>query len=97
LGIAEASLKNYNASRKAFLGVLAIEPRHFEARKHLVLLTLQAGAFLESQHQLEKLEQLAPGSPEVANLKRAVEEYRRGGAPAAENLPGLTPPPSEPH
>ncbi len=91
LGVSEGNLKNYNASRKAFLGVLAIEPRHFEARRHLVLLTVQVGAFLEAQHQLGKLEELAPGNPQIASLRREVEEYRRGGAPAGGTVPAPAP------
>jgi tetratricopeptide (TPR) repeat protein len=86
LGISEGNLKNYNASRKAFLGVLAIEPRHFEARKHLVLLTAQAGALFECRHHLAELQKLAPGAPEVAGLKRALDELERGReTPTTEN------------
>ncbi len=66
-------LGRYAAAREGYLQTLHIDPKHTEARKYLVLLTLRSGAKAEAQHHLDKLAELLPkDSPLVSQLQALI-------------------------
>jgi len=63
---------DYTAAREGYLRCLRGDPRRFEARYNLVVLTFRAGARDEARHHLEKLRELSPGDPRVTTLAASI-------------------------
>lgn len=73
LAVVAGAQNRYRDAREGYLRVLKLDPRHLDARYNLGLLTHSAGASLEAQHHLQKLERTAAaGDPRVVRLRQAL-------------------------
>lgn len=69
LGLVHQRLNHYSKARELYLATLKTDPKHFESRFNLVVLTRDAGARQEADHHLTKLQEAYPTDPRVAQLR----------------------------
>jgi tetratricopeptide (TPR) repeat protein len=85
LAVLAARQDRYRDAREGYLKVLTLDPRHLDARYNLGLLTHSAGATMEAQHHLQKLEAIAEkGDSRVTNLRATLAKPGAAGPGMAQ-------------